>query len=112
MTTAPLLFALDQISTLYSIAKHMDTDAIGDPINKLKAMRMDDDEYEDEEDDLDDYDDEDLEPVTLGFVDKPKHHWSLSRQYFPSKAGGVPVLNLHFCISLFNKSKFQFLMVI
>ncbi|XP_057977939.1 uncharacterized protein LOC131164627 [Malania oleifera] len=34
-------------------------------------------------------DDEDV-PVVLGFVEKPENQWSLLRQSFPSKAGGVP----------------------
>lgn len=33
---------------------------------------------------------EDREPVTLGFVEKPKNPTSLLRHFFPSKAGGVP----------------------
>ncbi|PPS14874.1 hypothetical protein GOBAR_AA05702 [Gossypium barbadense] len=32
----------------------------------------------------------DSESVILGFVEKPEHNWSLLRQQFPSKAGGVP----------------------
>ncbi|KAK3016253.1 hypothetical protein RJ639_006084, partial [Escallonia herrerae] len=44
--------------------------------------------YEDD-DDGDDAEDEQL-PVTLGFAEKPKNRWSLLRQLFPSKAGGVP----------------------
>ncbi|XP_027355046.1 programmed cell death protein 2 [Abrus precatorius] len=63
----------------------MDTDTIGDPVD-INTIQND------EEDQDDDYDDEDEEHelVTLGFVDKPKNQWSLLRQYFPSKAGGVP----------------------
>lgn len=67
----------------------MDTDAIKDSLNKLKAIRMENDEYEDE---VDDSDDEELEPITLGFLEKPKNRLYLSRQFFPSKAGGLPVL--------------------
>ncbi|KAK3009280.1 hypothetical protein RJ639_014323 [Escallonia herrerae] len=37
----------------------------------------------------DDAEEEQL-PVTLGFAEKPKNRWSLLRQLFPSKAGGVP----------------------
>nr|XP_029152210.1 programmed cell death protein 2 isoform X3 [Arachis hypogaea] len=62
----------------------MDVDAIGDHAEKLKSLRID--EYEDDDDD----DDEEEEAVTLGFVENPKNEWSLERQFFPSKAGGVP----------------------
>ncbi|XP_061356084.1 uncharacterized protein LOC133300540 isoform X2 [Gastrolobium bilobum] len=70
----------------------MDTEHFRDPIDKLKAIQIVDDQDEDEDNDFDDYDDDDeeSEPVTLGFVDKPKNQWYLCRQYFPSKAGGVP----------------------
>lgn len=86
----------------------MDTGLSGDSMEKLKGVRiapLDDDDddfegqeneevqeptFEEEEEDDDDYDEEE-EPVTLGFVEKPKHSWSLLRQLFPSKAGGVPV---------------------
>ncbi|XP_002531647.3 programmed cell death protein 2 [Ricinus communis] len=54
----------------------------------------DDDDVKDEQEMVieedDDEDDEEQEPVTLGFVEKPRNCWSLSRQLFPSKAGGVP----------------------
>ncbi|KAA8543064.1 hypothetical protein F0562_021441 [Nyssa sinensis] len=81
----------------------------GDPLEKLRTLHISslDEEEEDEvpvgddgdgdmydddddEDDDDDCDDEEQVPVTLGFVEKPKNHWSLLRQLFPSKAGGVP----------------------
>ena len=82
----------------------MDVDAIGEHVEKLKAVRIDDDDAVDEDDVLDDYDDDDddeeEEPVTLGFVDRPKNQWSLQRQFFPSKAGGVPVLPPSHQISL------------
>ncbi|KAL5141436.1 Programmed cell death protein 2 [Glycine soja] len=68
----------------------MDTDATGDPVDKLKAIQNDDVEYQDEDDDFDDEEEEEDDPITLGFVDKPKNEWSLRRQYFPSKTGGVP----------------------
>ncbi|KHN05730.1 Programmed cell death protein 2 [Glycine soja] len=68
----------------------MDTDAIGDLVDKLKAIQNDNVEDQDDDFDDDDDDDEEHEPITLGFVDKPKNNWSLRRQYFPSKAGGVP----------------------
>jgi len=73
----------------------MDTDAIEDLVDKLKVMQNDDVEDQEEYDDVDDdEEEEEHEPITLGFVDKPKNKWSLQRQYFPSKAGGVPVLYL------------------
>lgn len=86
--------AVHVFSTFYSSPKHMDTDAIGDLVDKLKAIQNDNVEDQDQDDDFDDDDDDDEEhePITLGFVDKPKNNWSLRRQYFPSKAGGVPVL--------------------
>jgi pre-rRNA-processing protein TSR4 len=76
----------------------MDTDAIGDSVNKLKAIRMDNDEFADEVDDDDDSDDEELEPITFGFLEKPKNSLTLSRQFFPSKAGGLPV---HYILLLY-----------
>jgi pre-rRNA-processing protein TSR4 len=79
----------------------MDTDAIGDSVNKLKAIRMDNDEFADEvddDDDFDDSDDEELEPITFGFLEKPKNSLTLSRQFFPSKAGGLPV---HYILLLY-----------
>ncbi|XP_057474564.1 uncharacterized protein LOC130762755 [Actinidia eriantha] len=75
----------------------------GDSLEKLRALQIT--SLEDEEDDeaqvnrggdiMDDDDEEEEEeeeqvPVTLGFVEKPKNRWSLLRQLFPSKAGGVP----------------------
>ncbi|KAM7495828.1 hypothetical protein LguiA_020242 [Lonicera macranthoides] len=69
-------------------------------LNKLQISSLDDDDDEDEilldnDDngdiyDDDDDDDEDQVHVLIGFVEKPKAHWSLLRQVFPSKAGGVP----------------------
>jgi pre-rRNA-processing protein TSR4 len=79
----------------------MDTDAIGDSDNKLKAIRMDNYEFADEvedDDDFDDSDDEELEPITFGFLEKPKNSLTLSRQFFPSKAGGLPV---HYILLLY-----------
>lgn len=73
----------------------MDTGAIENSINKLKSSRNENDEYADEDEDfVDDSDDEELEPITLGFLEKPKNPWTLSRQFFPSKAGGLPVVYL------------------
>lgn len=47
----------------------------------------------------DDYEDDEFEePVVLGFVENPKNKLSLLRQLFPSKAGGVPVINTQFFI--------------
>ncbi|XP_052172160.1 uncharacterized protein LOC127788081 [Diospyros lotus] len=73
----------------------------GDSLDKLGALRIasldeeeddqvNEDEDEDEGDFDDDDDDEDAVPVTLGFFEKPRNSWSLLRQLFPSKAGGVP----------------------
>ncbi|KAL8236207.1 hypothetical protein R6Q59_017288 [Mikania micrantha] len=60
----------------------------------MRISSLDDEGYE-EFDDEDDDDDEEIEdeeqaPVALGFVEKPKHEWSLLRHLFPSKAGGTP----------------------
>ncbi|KAJ7968146.1 Programmed cell death protein 2 [Quillaja saponaria] len=69
------------------------------PVNKFKGVRItslddeDDDEGQeivDDEVEDDDDDEEQSEPITIGFVEKPENQWSLLRQYFPSKAGGVP----------------------
>ncbi|PSR94735.1 Programmed cell death protein [Actinidia chinensis var. chinensis] len=75
----------------------------GDSLEKLRALQITslEDEQDDEaqvngggdvmDDDDDDEEEEEEEvPVTLGFVEKPKNRWSLLRQLFPSKAGGVP----------------------
>jgi len=86
------VFTIWQTCDFYSIPKYMDTHAIGDLVDKVKAMPIDSMEGQDEYDDVDE--EEEHEPITLGFVDKPKNKWSLQRQYFPSKAGGVPVLYL------------------
>ena len=52
----------------------------------------------DEEDEDDEEDEEDEMTVTIGFVEKPKHDWSLLPHLFPSKAGGFPVISIKFCI--------------
>ncbi|KAK7303963.1 hypothetical protein RJT34_14913 [Clitoria ternatea] len=57
-------------------------------VEVLREIQNDCEEVQDEDDDYDD--EEEHEPATLGFVEKPKNQWSLCRQYFPSKAGGVP----------------------
>jgi pre-rRNA-processing protein TSR4 len=59
-------------------------------------------EYATDEFDDDDEEEEEKEFVTLGFVEKPKTRWSLLRQLFPSKAGGVPVL---ISVSFYRKLK-------
>lgn len=81
----------------------------GDPIEELKELQitsLDDDDDEEreqemvtdeyEDDDDDEEDEEEQEPVTLGFIEKPKNSWSLLRHLFPSKAGGSPVNTLSF----------------
>lgn len=81
----------------------MDIDGKGDSIEEFKSLQIttlhddDDDEEiavgeddnEEDEDEDEDFEEEE-EPVILGFVEKPEHSWSLLRQQFPSKAGGVP----------------------
>lgn len=68
-----------------------------EPLKGLRITSLDDDEEEEdiaqEIDVVEDYeedDDEEEEPVILGFLEKPEHEWSLLRQQFPCKAGGVP----------------------
>ncbi|KAL9430667.1 hypothetical protein AB3S75_025958 [Citrus x aurantiifolia] len=80
----------------------MESGANGDSIEKLQGLQitsLEGDEgeeremvaYEYEDDDEDDgEDEEEQEPVTLGFLEKPKNRWSLLRHLFPSKAGGPP----------------------
>uniref|UniRef100_A0A5B6ZF20 MYND-type domain-containing protein n=1 Tax=Davidia involucrata TaxID=16924 RepID=A0A5B6ZF20_DAVIN len=70
-----------------------------------------------DEDDEEDNDDEEQVPVTLGFLEKPKNWWSLLRQLFPSKAGGVPAwldpINLpsgRSCVCDFCGEPLQFLL--
>ena len=86
----------------------------GDTMEKQKGLRisaLDDsdeeqNEHQQEEYATDEFDDdeeeEEKEFVTLGFVEKPKTRWSLLRQLFPSKAGGVPVL---ISVSFYRKLK-------
>ncbi|ONK67563.1 uncharacterized protein A4U43_C05F1340 [Asparagus officinalis] len=68
-------------------------------LDSLRITSLDDDEGDEDaiemDDDDDDGDDEAEDEVagggvTLGFVEKPKNPHSLLRQFFPSKAGGVP----------------------
>lgn len=71
-----------------------------DSLDKFRTMRIssldgdDDEEFafdnDDDDDDEDEDEDEEQAPVVLGFVEKPKHEWSLLRHLFPSKAGGTP----------------------
>ncbi|XP_042518966.1 programmed cell death protein 2 isoform X2 [Macadamia integrifolia] len=80
----------------------MDLEAEGDHLDNFSSLRIKGEEEEeendqeqeldddDEEDEDEDEDEEEKEPVTLGFVEKPKGPHSLLRQLFPSKAGGVP----------------------
>lgn len=62
-------------------------------ISSFKEEDQDEEVEEDADSNSDDVedDDSDAEPVTLGFVEKPKNDWSLLRHMFPSKAGGLPV---------------------
>ncbi|KDP33257.1 hypothetical protein JCGZ_13097 [Jatropha curcas] len=69
----------------------------GDSVERFKSLHIspldDDGDIEDEQEmplEEDDDEEDEQEPVTLGFVEKPKSSWSLLRQLFPSKAGGVP----------------------
>lgn len=75
-------------------------------IENLKGLHIssiddDNEDVEDEQEMLIEEDDEEdeQEPVTLGFLEKPKNSYSLLRHLFPSKAGGVPVM-----CSIFFKS--------
>lgn len=88
------------------MSKESGSDMNGDSLEKLRTLKitsLDNEEedgadecpvnindsgdiYEEDEDDEDD----DEEPVTLGFVEKPKNQWSLLPHLFPSKAGGFP----------------------
>ncbi|KAF8387767.1 hypothetical protein HHK36_026422 [Tetracentron sinense] len=76
----------------------MDIEVKDDSLENLRAMQissLEDDEEEEpqeQEDDDEEEEDEDEEPdpVTLGFVEKPKNPRSLLRHLFPSKAGGTP----------------------
>lgn len=78
----------------------MDIDDSGKKLSSLRISSLDEDDDEDEthndvvEDEVSDEasDEEDRVPMTLGFAEKPKNQWSLLRQYFPSKAGGTPVI--------------------
>ncbi|KAB1223806.1 Programmed cell death protein 2 [Morella rubra] len=79
----------------------------GDFLDKQKGLRIslldeDDDEEEEqrqqqevyavdvEEEEEEEQQQQEEEFVTLGFVEKPQNRWSLLRQLFPSKAGGLP----------------------
>ncbi|KAL3827794.1 hypothetical protein ACJIZ3_016596 [Penstemon smallii] len=76
----------------------MEIDENAEKLKSLHVSSLDEEEDESEapnddvEDDVSEDDDDDEEPVpmTLGFAEKPKNQWSLLRQYFPSKAGGIP----------------------
>lgn len=58
----------------------------------MLIQEFEDNDFDNEvDDDDDDEEDEEHAPVILGFVEKPKHDWSLYRHMFPSKAGGTPV---------------------
>ncbi|KAF5744121.1 hypothetical protein HS088_TW08G00715 [Tripterygium wilfordii] len=77
----------------------MESGTKDDSIEKFRGFHIDDDGDDevqeiivDEDDDEDDEDDDEDEqqPVTLGFLEEKEYDWSLLRQSFPSKAGGVP----------------------
>lgn len=74
----------------------MDTDFEEGKLKSLhiSSLSEDEDEGGDRDDDVEDVvsDEEDQIPMTLGFAEKPKNPWSSRRQYFPSKAGGSPVI--------------------
>lgn len=76
----------------------MDTDFEERKLKSLQISSLSEDEEEDEggdrDDDVEDVvsDEEDQIPMTLGFAEKVKNPWSSRRQYFPSKAGGSPVI--------------------
>lgn len=81
----------------------MDVDSDAEKLKSLQLSSLDEEDDEDEaqndevEDEIsDDDDDEDQIPMSLGFPEKPKNPWSLRRQYFPSKAGGSPVIRRTF----------------
>ncbi|KAF5732621.1 hypothetical protein HS088_TW17G00151 [Tripterygium wilfordii] len=71
-----------------------------DSMEKLSGFGItsidDDDDGDDEVQDIvvdeddDDEDEDEQESVTLGFLEEKEYDWSLLRQFFPSKAGGVP----------------------
>ncbi|KAI3994150.1 hypothetical protein MKX01_012407 [Papaver californicum] len=54
------------------------------PVEKTISLQDSDGDIDQEEEE------EDEEPVTLGFLEKPKNLNSLLPQFFPSKAGGTP----------------------
>ena len=79
----------------------LDGDSMEEQLKAIQISSFEEDEEEDQDEEVeedadsnsDDVDDDDTEaePVTLGFVEKPKNGWSLLRHMFPCKAGGVPV---------------------
>lgn len=82
-------------------------------ISSLKDEDLDEEEGEAADSNSDDVDDDDCEaePVTLGFVEKPKNGWSLLCHMFPSKAGGLPVCfeSLSLSVNLFFLIIYNFL---
>lgn len=89
---------------MQSNASKMDVDFNGEKLKSLHISSLGEEEDEEEaqndevEDEVSDEEDdeEDRIPMTLGFSEKPKNPWSLLRQYFPSKAGGSPVIRRTF----------------
>ncbi|KAL3741568.1 hypothetical protein ACJRO7_017091 [Eucalyptus globulus] len=76
--------SVEMLKNIHISTYNDNRDDDADP-EEVEDLMNDDDDDDDDEDD-----DEVQKPVTLGFVEKPKNKWSLLRQLFPSKAGGVP----------------------
>jgi hypothetical protein len=73
-----------------------------------------DEEEEDEEEEEEEEEGEDDPTVLIGFLQKPDKPSSLSRHFFPSKAGGPPVSKLHRVFLVTHSSSFllAFILVI
>ena len=69
----------------------MDTDFESLQISSLSEVDEGNVVEDADSDEIDD-DEEDQIPMTLGFAEEPRNPWSSRRQYFPSKAGGSPVI--------------------
>lgn len=79
--------SVDNLRRTLRITSLDDDDEDESPIencpNQITQLSEEDEYEEDEEDET---------VVTLGFVEKPKNDWSLLPHFFPSKAGGFPVI--------------------